>query len=534
MSVSPLYVSPPSAPPASASPPSARPALLWFRKDLRLADNAALAAALGRGAAVVPVFIYDEAGEGRWTPGGASKWWLHHSLAALDADLRRRGSRLRLARGDSEAALRRLIAETGAGAVYWNRRYEPAVRERDAGIKTRFAAEGIEAKSFNSALLFEPHTIQNKQGRPFQVFTPYWRHCLALGFPEVVKSDAGAIPAAADGSGVGSAEVALAELGLLPAIPWDAGFAPVWTPGEAGAQARLKRFLKADVVHRYDEQRNLPDIEGTSALSPHLHWGEIGPRQIAAAVRALGKAAGTDPASNGARVFLSEIGWREFAYHLLFHYPHTPERPLREDFERFPWAEDADGAKLLAWRRGRTGYPIVDAGLRQLWATGWMHNRVRMVVASFLVKHLRLQWQQGAAWFWDTLVDADLASNTLGWQWSAGCGADAAPYFRIFAPVTQGEKFDGAGRYVRRWVPELAKLPDKFLHAPWTATAGVLEYARVELGTTYPRPIVDHAEARAEALAAFKALRGATGAAGGAGEAEAAGKAGIQMEAEKE
>ncbi len=484
------------------------PTLLWFRQDLRLADNAALAAALSRGGPVLPVFVLDDAGEGRWPMGGAARWWLHHSLAALDADLRGRGARLILARGDSEAELRRIAAETGAGAVYWNRRYEPAVRARDAGIKARLTAAGFEAKSFNSALLFEPHTIRNKQDRPFQVFTPFWRHCCGLGWSEPVVSDAPAkawAGSGAAGQGLGSK---LAELGLLPSIPWDAGFPAMWTPGEAGAAARLKRFLESSAVHRYDEERNRPGLDGTSGLSPHLHWGEIGPRQIVAAVRALGREAGTDPASNGARVFLSEVGWREFAHHLLFHFEHTPERPLREDFERFPWAEDSEGTKLRAWRKGRTGYPIVDAGMRQLWATGWMHNRVRMIVASFLVKHLRLPWQGGAAWFWDTLLDADLASNTLGWQWSAGCGADAAPYFRVFAPVTQGERFDAAGDYVRRWVPELAGLPDSYLHAPWTAPAGELAMAGVELGKTYPRPMVDHAEARAEALAAFKALRG--------------------------
>ena len=495
-------------------PADLSPTLLWFRQDLRLADNPALAAAIGRGGPVVPVFILDDAGEGEWLPGGASRWWLHHSLAALAADLEHRGLRLILARGDSSGELRRLVRATGAGAVYWNRRYEPAARARDAAIKAAFAADGLEAKSFNAALLFEPHTIQNKQGRPFQVFTPFWRHCLALPMPEPVASgkvEHASLMAPAEWP----ASLELAQLSLLPTIPWDAAFGKLWTPGEAGAQARLKRFLRGDVVHAYDTQRNLPAVEGTSGLGPHLHWGEIGPRQIAAAVRALGKAAGTDPASNGARVFLSEVGWREFAYHLLFHFEHTPAKPLRADFERFPWAEDADGAKLRAWQRGQTGYPIVDAGMRQLYATGWMHNRVRMIVASFLVKHLRLPWQQGAAWFWDTLVDADLASNTLGWQWSAGCGADAAPYFRIFAPVTQGERFDGAGNYVREWVPELAKLPDKFLHAPWTAPESLREFARVKLGPAseggnYPQPMVDHAEARAEALAAFKALRGST------------------------
>ena len=478
--------------------------MVWFRKDLRLADNPALAAALARGGPIVPVFVHDEEGEGDWPLGGASRWWLHHSLAALDASLRERGSWLVIARGDSETELRRVLRDSGATSVYWNRRYEPAVRMRDAGLKSALAADGFEAKSFNGALLFEPHTIRNKQGGPFQVFTPYWRHCTGLGFPVPVKTGTGPLPAPA----TWPASLSPDELGLLPTIPWDAAFSRDWTPGETGAKARLKRFLKEDVVHRYDERRDLPHVDGTSGLAPHLHWGEIGPRQIVAAVRALGQKAGLDPASNGARVYLTEIGWREFSWHLLFHFERTPTRPLREDYEKFPWAEDADGKKLRAWQRGRTGYPIVDAGMRQLWETGWMHNRVRMITASFLVKHLRLPWQRGAEWFWDTLVDADLGNNTLGWQWSAGCGADAAPYFRIFAPVTQGQKFDPEGEYVKRWVPELAKLPAKFVHAPWTAPANVLEYAKVELGGNYPAPIVDHATARAEALAAFKALRG--------------------------
>ncbi len=492
--------------PSPEGPLRQDPVLLWFRQDLRLADNPAWAAAVARGGPVLPVFILDEAGEGGWAPGGAARWWLHHSLAALDADLRRLGSRLLLARGDSGAELRRIARACGAGAVYWNRRYEPAVRARDAGLKSALAAEGFEVKSFNSALLFEPHAIQNKQGRPFQVFTPFWRHCCTLPFALPVEGVK--VP---PGPARWPEGLALDEFELRPRIGWDAGFGRVWTPGEAGAQARLRDFLEGReaAVHVYDERRNLPDQEGTSRLSPHLHWGEIGPRQVAAALRGLGRERGLEPASNGARVYLSEIGWREFAHHLLFHFEQTPERPLRGEFERFPWADDPGGAKLRAWRRGRTGYPVVDAGMRQLWATGWMHNRVRMIVASFLVKHLRLPWQQGAAWFWDTLVDADLASNTLGWQWSAGCGADAAPYFRIFAPVTQGEKFDPAGRYVREWVPELARLPDKFLHAPWTAPAQVLAQAGVRLGDNYPRPIVDHATARAEALAAFKSLRAA-------------------------
>jgi len=373
---------------------------------------------------------------------------------------------------------------------------------RDKAIKARLAAGGVEGKSFNSALLFEPHTIANKQGGPFQVFTPYWRRCLeqAVAAPGKFAAKALQVPEK------WPASLTLAELELLPKKAWADGWTKMWQPGEAGAQARLKAFMRTG-AEDYAEQRNWPEVDGTSQLSPWLHFGELGPRQVWAALQAQSKASGVFPASNGARVFLSEIGWREFAYHQLFHFPRTPEQPLREEFARFPWAEDNGGAKLRAWQRGRTGYPIVDAGMRQLWATGWMHNRVRMVVASFLVKHLRLSWQDGAAWFWDTLVDADLANNTLNWQWSAGCGADAAPYFRIFAPVLQGEKFDREGNYVRRWVPELAKVPVKWIQRPWEAPAEVLAAAGVRLGENYPRPIVDHGQARAEALAAFKSLR---------------------------
>lgn len=484
---------------------SVSPTLLWFRQDLRLQDNPALNAAVARGGAVVPVYIWDEAGEGNWRAGGATRWWLHHALVALDAALRELGSRLLIARGDSATVLRALVAETGATALFWNRRYEPAVIARDKIIKAEFAAAGAEVKSFNSALLNEPHTITNKSGGPFQVFTPYWRHCLTLPVAAPVtftgKKIAG--PAKCPRS------LDLAELELLPAIKWDAGFNEMWQPGEAGAAKRLKHFA-ARAMEDYAETRNFPDRDGTSMLSPWLHFGEISPRQIWAAVQAEAKDSGVFPPSNGARVFLSEVGWREFAHHLLFHFPRTPERPLREDFEKFPWASDEGGKKLKAWQRGRTGYPIVDAGMRQLWHTGWMHNRVRMVVASFLVKHLRLSWTHGAAWFWDTLVDADLASNTLGWQWSAGCGADAAPYFRVFAPVLQGVKFDANGDYVRRWVPELARMPAEHIHAPWEAPVHVLAQAGVRLGATdsYPLPMVDHAKARAEALAAFKQLRG--------------------------
>lgn len=492
--------------------------LLWFRQDLRLQDNpalnAALAAAREHGAALVPLYILDDAGEWGWAAGGASRWWLHHSLEALDAALRARGSRLVVARGDTETVLHEIVAETGARGLYFNRRYELSAVARDIWIEDDLARPGVEVRSFNGALLHEPHTIANKQDRPFQVFTPYWRHCLTLPVDLPVKLAGGSFPAPKKWPQGSSCLRGIDDLKLLPSIPWDAEFGPAWTPGEAGAHKRLAHFA-ARAMADYSDGRDHPAEDGTSRLSPHLHFGELSPRQIWEEVRRMSRASGVFPPSKGAKVFLTEVGWREFAHHLLFHFPHTAELPLREEFEKFPWASDPGGKKLRAWQRGQTGYPIVDAGMRQLWRTGWMHNRVRMIVASFLVKHLRLPWQEGARWFWDTLVDADLSNNTLGWQWSAGCGADAAPYFRIFAPVLQGRKFDPDGEYVKRWVPELARVPVKYLHAPWEAGAATLAAAGVTLGETYPRPIVDHAEAREAALAAFKSLRAGAKAEGG-------------------
>ena len=477
------------------------PTIVWFRQDLRLRDHPALLAAVRRGGPVVPVYIWDEEGEGKWAPGAASRWWLHQSLVALADSLNQRGSRLVVRRGRSQTELSALIDETGAGAVYWNRRYEPAVRRRDAVIKQALGEAGVEARSFNGALLHEPHEISNKQGGPFQVFTPFWRHCLT----REVAAPGGRVPTFPAEPGTWPPAREIAELNLLPVRDWAKGLRKAWVPGEAGAGRALQRFVR-ESMDGYSVKRDFPADQCTSRLSPHLHFGEISPRRIWAEVAKSGESQGVFPPSQGAQVFLKEVGWREFAHHLLYHFEYTPEQPLRAEWTSFPWREDG-GRLLEAWQRGQTGYPIVDAGMRELWATGGMHNRVRMVVASFLVKHLRLPWQRGAAWFWDTLVDADLASNTMGWQWSAGCGADAAPYFRIFAPVLQGRKFDGGGAYVRRWVPELDRLPAKYLHAPWEAPAAVLKSAEVELGLTYPRPIVDHAEARAEALAAYAELR---------------------------
>lgn len=471
----------------------------WFRLDLRLTDNPALTAAIQRSGAVVPVFIWSPDEEGEWPPGAASRWWLHQSLAALDRDLRARGSRLVIRRGPVLESLRTLIKETGAGMVFGNRRYEPGVITRDIQVREALRGDGVQLESFNAALLHEPWTIQNQNGKPFQVFTPYWKHCLNQCDPPAPLPVPEKIPVPAEWPGT----LALAELELEPTINWAEGMRATWHPGEAAANAGLKQFL-TKAFGNYAQQRDRPDIAGTSRLSPHLHFGEISPRQIWHALRHHAGSCGLRTWRSSP--FLTELGWREFAHHLLFHFPRTPAEPLRTEFKNFPWHHDE--VRFRAWARGRTGYPIVDAGMRELWVTGWMHNRVRMIVASFLVKDLLLPWQEGARWFWDTLVDADLAQNTLGWQWTAGCGADAAPYFRVFNPVIQGKKFDPEGNYVRRWCPKLAKLPAEWIHEPGRAPAEILRAAGLEPGKDYPRPMVHHGLARQAALEALARIKG--------------------------
>ena len=474
-------------------------ALVWFRRDLRLADNPALAAAARHADQIVAVYVHAPEEDGAWRPGAASDWWLHLSLARLDGDLRRRGIALTLRRGPSSAGvLAELAIETGATHLYWNRLYEPAIEERDRRLEAELGASGLACESFNAALICEPWELLNSQQAPYRVFTPFWRACQAR-----LHELPGPLPAPQRLRGPSPPGETLDGLGLLPTIAWDHGLAERWSPGEAGAHERLDAFCESALAH-YGEGRNRPDADDGSRLSPHLHFGEVSPRQCVVAVR---NALAERPAAAqpSAEAFLRQLGWREFAHHLLHHFPHTTDAPLDERFERFDWQDDA--ARLQAWQRGRTGYPLVDAGMRELWRTGWMHNRVRMVVASLLVKNLRQPWIAGARWFWDTLVDADLANNALGWQWTAGCGADAAPYFRIFNPVLQAERHDPRRVYLRRWLPELAQLPDEWIHRPWQAPAAVLAAAGVELGVTYPRPIVDFAESRREALDAYARIR---------------------------
>ncbi len=478
----------------------APPTLLWFRQDLRLADNPALVDAAANGA-VIPVYILDDATPDRWAMGGASRWWLHHSLAALDKELRALGSRLILRRGRASEQIDRLVGETGAGGIRWNRCYEPFAIARDRKLKATLKARGLTVSSFNATLLFEPHEVLNRSGQPFKVFSPFWRACLAKDDPPPPKRR----PARLEAPGRWPVSDRLADWKLLPTAPdWADGLRRNWTPGEAGARARLKDFLD-EALADYAAGRDMPGRVTTSRLSPHLHFGEIGPRQIHHSIRFLLNQAGPGALAKSGEKFLSELGWREFSHSLLFHFPALPQENLRSEFDRFPWSRSS--AHLKAWQRGLTGYPIIDAGMRELWQTGWMHNRVRMVVASFLVKHLLLDWRKGADWFWDTLVDADLANNAVSWQWVAGSGADAAPFFRIFNPLLQGEKFDGDGAYVRRFVPELAKLPDRLIHRPWTATPLELAEAGIVPGKTYPQPIVEHARARQRALEAFQSLK---------------------------
>jgi deoxyribodipyrimidine photo-lyase len=470
-------------------------AIVWFRNDLRVADNPALLAAAMRGGTVICCYILDEETPGMRAMGGAQKWMLHHGLAALSKKLGELGQALLLRRGAAKTVLEELRAETDADAVYWNRRYGPGEIEADSDIKAQLAQAGVEARSFDGSLLHEPTLLRTGAGQPFRVYSPFWRAFEASGEPRQPRGEPQRLQAPAQTPRSDRLE----DWELLPTKPdWAQGLREAWPAGEDGARQMLTRFLK-DGLEGYADGRDFPALPHVSRLSPYLRFGMISPHQVWHAARDAGA-----PQRDTIK-FLKELGWREFSFHLLFFNRELSKRNFSSGFDVFPWKWESDHVE--AWKRGRTGYPIVDAGMRELWATGWMHNRVRMIVASFLVKHLLVHWRVGEEWFWDTLVDGDPANNAASWQWVAGCGADAAPYFRVFNPMLQGEKFDPDGEYVKKWVPELAKLHPRHVHAPWEAPSESLAQAGIRLGRDYPRPIVDHQKARDSALQAFQSIR---------------------------
>lgn len=477
-------------------PGSERPVIVWLRDDLRLSDNPALTAAANCGRRIICVFVHDEESEGVRPLGGAARWWLHGALQEVDNALRALGGRLCVYRGVASVVMPQLAADSKAAAVYWNRRYGAGERRVDEAVKTTLKTQGIEAKSFNGHLLYEPWSIKTKSGTPFRVFSAFWRAAHEAGEPSQpldVPSRLNLFHGSCKQASTPGVE--LADLALEPSSPdWAGGLRSNWRPGEAGAQAQLEFFLQ-EHLNEYADLRDFPGRSATSRLSPYLRFGNISPRQLWHAAEAAANAATNPGLHRNLEKFRSELGWREFSYHLLYYNPEMSSKNLQTRFDDMPCRTDAKA--LRAWQQGKTGYPIVDAGMRELWTTGWMHNRVRMVAASFLVKHLLIDWRQGETWFWDTLVDADPANNAASWQWVAGSGADAAPYFRIFNPVLQGEKFDPDGRYIKRWLPELDGVSSSLVHKPWQLGSNVEAYAK---------RIVEHDRARQRALDAFKSL----------------------------
>jgi deoxyribodipyrimidine photo-lyase len=468
--------------------PRKPPRIVWLRRDLRLSDNPAFAPTTDS-RPTIPVFIDDDGIGAARMLGGASKWWRGESLAMLDRSLRGLGSRLVIRRGLAGDVLDALIEETGADALSFSLSRDPAIAAEETQIVTALHARGVSVEVHDANYLHDPAQLRTGNGGAFKVFTPFWNRLLAFYTPPALIP----APKSLVAPKVWPDSLDVAALQVTEA--WAAPIGRSWMPGEEAARARLKKFSQSILID-YAHARDRPYIDGTSRLSPHLAWGEISVHTIWRYLH--------DKHGAKALPYLRELGWRDFNMHLLSDFPELGWKPWQEKFATFPAKDDA---KLLrVWQRGLTGYPIVDAGLRQLWHTGWMHNRVRMIVGSFLVKDLLLPWQRGEEWFWDTLVDADLSQNAGNWQWVAGCGADAAPFFRVFNPILQGERFDPDGTYVRAWLPELAKLPAKAIHQPWQATPAELAAAGIKLGTSYPHPMVDHAKARNAALAAYKRI----------------------------
>ena len=478
------------------------PALIWFRRDLRLADNPAWQALVDEGHTPIPVYIHDEP-DADWPLGEASAWWLHHSLISLQQSLRKHGSDLLIFQGNPESLLPGLLKQARTKRLAWNRCYEPAWTARDARIRQALERDGHHASCHNAALLREPRELLKKDGTPYRVFTPFWKKLYSIGpGREVITTPE---PAPAFDTGRFTDSLSVDSLELLPAVNWDKAFYAHWQPGEDGAWKALEDFHDHKLPD-YPDRRDMPAWSGTSRLSAHLHFGEISALQIWDRLSSLATTTTSCGYLAATESWLRQLAWREFSHHLLYHFPSTPLESMDRRFNAFPWKSNYRD-ELQRWQRGQTGIPLVDAGMRELWTTGYMHNRVRMIVASFLVKNLLIPWQEGARWFWNTLVDADLANNTMGWQWCAGCGADAAPFFRIFNPVLQGEKFDREGRYIRRWIPELARLENRHLHKPWTAGPSVLAAAGIVPGRDYPEPAVDLQDSRRLALNAWDQVR---------------------------
>ena len=464
--------------------------LLWFRRDLRLDDNSALAAAIASGTEILPVYIHGTNQVSELSEGGASQWWLHHALKDLDDTLQELGAQLHLIKAHQVAeTVFDLVRKYEIEAVFWNRRYQPAAIELDAEIKKQLRHEGVEVQSYNSSVMNEPHAILNQSGRPYQVFTPYWKCCREVKVDEPVAIDL------AGANWMKSKGARLESLQLLPEISWDKGFSS-WNPTRQGALSRLEGFSDK-AVYDYGEGRDMMADDGTSKMSPYLHFGQIGVREIYHQLKG-----GGDEVMTG---YIRQLYWRDFGHHLIYHFPHSVKKSLRPQYDQFPWKNSQH--LLERWQKGETGYPIIDAAMRQLWQTGWMHNRPRMIVGSFLVKHLLQDWQSGADWFWDTLIDADLPNNTMGWQWVAGSGADAAPYFRVFNPLRQAERFDPSGDYVRKYVPELAQIPGKAIHEPWSLSLIELQGYGVNLGESYPTRMIDLSEGRDKALKAYREFK---------------------------
>ena len=468
------------------------PCLVWLNRDLRIADNEALSFASSCNGPVIPVFVYDRNISSKPAIGSASRWWLHESLNSLSYALKDSGSKLVIRCGAPSSVLASLVIETGAFQVVWNKCYDPLTQDCQKSVELALQKASVLTRSFTGDVFFEPKMVLNGSNLPYKIFTPFWKACRREGLDDSVSPT----PRHLSAPSVWPDSVPIDDLALSPKKNWTKGLKDAWTPGEFNAMKGLEKFA-ASAMDAYSGERDFPAIPSTSALSPHLSFGEISHKQILRYVRSI--------PNQKSESFIRQLGWREFSSYLLYHFPSLNDTPLRQQFKDFGWLTDKNG--LSSWQKGRTGYPIVDAGMRQLWQTGWMHNRIRMVVASFLVKDLLIDWRSGADWFWDTLVDADIANNSASWQWVAGCGADAAPYFRIFNPITQGKKFDSYGHYVRRWIPELADLPSSVIHSPWMASFSELSNAGIKLGDTYPEPIIDHSFARERALLALSSSK---------------------------